>query len=46
MDNIIDFITNGSTEFTPQVLVSLIVFCLILECIGAIAYNILKTGRE
>lgn len=46
MENIINFITNGSSEFTPQVVVGLIVFCLILECIGAIAYNILKTGRD
>lgn len=45
MDNIINFITNGSAEFTPQVIVGLIVFCLIIESIGSIVYNILKIGR-
>lgn len=45
MENIIQFITNGSTEFTPQVLCGLIVFCMIIECIGSIAYNLLKVGR-
>lgn len=45
MDNIINFITNGSTDFSPQVVVGLIVFCLILESIGAIVYNILKISR-
>ena len=45
MENIINFITNGSTEYTPQVIVALIVFCLILESIGTIVYNILKIGR-
>ena len=45
MENIIQFITNGSTEFTPQILIGLVVFCLIIECIGSVAYNILKVGR-
>ena len=45
MENIIQFITNGSTEFTPHTLIGLVVFCLIIECIGSVAYNILKVGR-
>ena len=45
MENIINFITNGSTEYTPQVVIGLIVFCLVIESIGSIVYNILKIGR-
>ena len=46
MQGMIDLICNGATEFTPQVLVSLIVFVLVLECIGSIAYSVLKVGRR
>ena len=45
MENIINFITNGTTEYTPQVVIGLIVFCLVIESIGSIVYNILKIGR-
>lgn len=44
MQAMIDFILNGETEFTASVLVGLIVFVMTLECIGSIAYNILKVG--
>ena len=34
MNDLIMFITNGSTEFTPAVMVGLIVFCMIfIKCI-------------
>lgn len=46
MQTMIDFICNGETEFTPAVIVGLIVFTLTLECIGSIAYNVLKVGRR
>lgn len=46
MQSMVDIICNGATEFTPQMLVNLIVFVLTLECIGSIAYNILKVGRR
>ena len=45
MQNMIQFITQGATEFTPAVLVGLIVFSLTLECIGSIANSIFRGGR-
>lgn len=45
MENIINYICNGSIEFTPAVVVGLIVFCLVLESISSIAANCLKVGR-
>ena len=45
MENIINYICNGSNEFTPAVVVGLIVFCLVLESISSIAANCLKVGR-
>lgn len=45
MDNLIQFIIGDATTFTPACMVGLIVFCAILECIGSLAYNILKNGR-
>lgn len=49
MQNLIDFITGGVTEFTPQTIVGIIVFVLIFdgimgvvsECVG-----ISKGGRR
>lgn len=46
MQSMVDLICNGATEFTPEVLVSLIVFVLTLECIGSIAYAVLSVGRR
>ena len=45
MDNIINFITNGSAEFTPETLIRYMVFVMILSCIGSIVSNILDVGR-
>ena len=45
MDSLIQFIIGDATTFTPACVVGLIVFCAILECIGSLAYNILKAGR-
>lgn len=46
MQTLIDFICNGATEFTPQVVVGLIVFSIAFECIGEIAHSILSVGRR
>lgn len=31
MNDLIMFITNGATEFTPEVIVRLIVFCIMFD---------------
>ena len=31
MNDLIMFITNGATEFTPEVMVRLIVFCIMFD---------------
>lgn len=46
MESMVNLICNGSEEFTPEVLVSLLVFCLILDCIGSIAGSVLSVGRR
>lgn len=46
MENMVDLILNGATEFTPEVIVRLIVFVLVLECIGSVAYSVLSVGRR
>lgn len=45
MNSLIQFIVGDATTFTPACIVGLIVFCMVLECIGSLAYNILKNGR-
>lgn len=44
MENLVNLITNGSTEFTPQVMIGLIAFCLVLETIGSIAGTLVRFG--
>ena len=46
MQSMVDLICNGATEFTPEMVVSLVVFVLTLECIGSIAYAVLSVGRR
>ena len=46
MDSLIQFIIGDATTFTPACIVGLIVFCMVLECIGSLAYNILKMGGD
>lgn len=46
MQAMIELICGEATEFTPQVLVGLIVFSLVLDCIGAIAHSIMSVGRR
>lgn len=42
MNDIINFITNGSTEFTPAVIVGLIVFCMIFDSLMMVIGNLVK----
>lgn len=42
MNDIINFITNGSTEFTPDVVVGLIVFCMIFDSLMMVIGNLVK----
>lgn len=44
MQAIVDMICAGATEFTPQVVVGLLVFSLILDCIGSVAHSVLGSG--
>ena len=46
MESMVELIVNGATDFTPEVLVRLIVFSLTLECIGTIAFAITGVGRR
>lgn len=46
MQAMIDFICNGATEFTPEVIVGLIVFSLMLDCIGSVAHSVMSVGRR
>lgn len=45
MESIIQFIVGDDVTFTPACMVGLIVFCMVIEAIGAFVYNIMKTGR-
>lgn len=46
MDNLVYWILNGGAEFTPEVLVRIIVFVMILSCIANIADACLSVGRR
>ena len=46
MESVIDFICNGSSEFTPQVVVGLILFICAFECLSNIAYAIASVGKR
>ena len=46
MENVISFICGTAEEFTPQVLVGLIIFCSMIECIGNIAYALTSVGKR
>lgn len=45
MENVINFICGESVDFTPQVLVGLIIFCSMIECIGNIAFALTSVGK-
>lgn len=46
MQTLIDMITGGATEFTPQVVIGVIVFVMIVDCIGSIVASIFSVGRS
>lgn len=46
MQALIDMVTGGVTEFTPQTLVGLVVLVMVLDCIGSIASSIMSVGRR
>ena len=46
MQEIINYITGGSTEFTPSVMVGLIVFCMITDSLFMMIGNILRGARK
>ena len=46
MNDLIMFITSGSTEFTPTVMVGLIVFCMIFDGICSLVGSVLKGVRQ
>lgn len=45
MQTLIDMITGGVNEFTPQTIIGVIVFVMIVDCIGSIAGSILSAWR-
>lgn len=46
MQSLIDMVTGGVKEFTPQTLLGLVVLVMVLDCIGSIASSILSVGRR
>ena len=45
MDNLINFIMSGQTDFTPETLIRFVVFVLILSCISSIAQNVINVNK-
>lgn len=46
MEKLVEIICNGSNEFTPEVLVRLFLFVLVLDCIAMIARALLSVGKR
>lgn len=46
MEKMVELICNGETAFTAPVVVGLLVFSMVLECIGSIAYAVTSVGRR
>ena len=45
MENLINFITNGSSELTVCTLVGFMAFCIIIDAICSLAASALSLGR-
>lgn len=45
MQALIDMVTGGVTEFTPQTLVGVIVLVMVLDCISSIVSSVLNAWR-
>lgn len=46
MQEIINYITGGATEFTPSVMVGLIVFCMITDSLFMLIGSVCKGVRK
>lgn len=46
MEKIIELVCNGETAFTAPVVVGLLVFSMLLECVGSIAHAVTSVGRR
>lgn len=46
MQTLIEMITGGINEFTPQTIIGVIVFVMTIDCISSIANSIMSTGRR
>ena len=46
METIINYICGECTEFTPQIVCALILFCCMIECIGNIAYALTSVAKR
>ncbi len=44
MDNMVDLIVNGATGYTPDVLIRLFVFILVLDMLSAVISAMFKAG--
>lgn len=45
MQALIDMLTGGVAEFTPQTLVGLVVFVMVVDCIASIVSSVLSAWR-
>lgn len=45
MENMVQLIVNGATQFTPEVLVRLFVFVLVLDMLGTVVSSLFKSAR-
>ncbi len=46
MNDLINFITQGSETFTPSVIVGIIVFCMIFDSLMMVLGNAIKGVRK
>lgn len=46
MENLIDFVLNGATDFTPRALIGIFIFTLILESISSVCCTVIKVGNK
>lgn len=46
MDELMIFLLNGATDFTPEVLIRIFIFLSFLECISSICHAFANVGRR
>lgn len=44
MDTLLEYILNGATKFTPEVLIRILLFYMCFECISTIISAIFRAG--